>query len=76
MYSQAPDIAFVQVSNISKATGIPRSTIRTLLEPNIETNKVSNLSAFAPGPCNVLELKMELVKKYPASYGVPTDRQQ
>jgi K+-transporting ATPase ATPase C chain len=64
-----PDNAFAQISNISKSTGIPHSTIRTLVELNIERNKVSNLLAFAPDHVNVLELNMELVKQYPEDYG-------
>jgi K+-transporting ATPase ATPase C chain len=61
------DNAFAQISNISKATRIPHSTIRTVVELNIERNKVSNLLAFAPDHVNVLELNM--VKQYPEAYG-------
>src|SRR6478672_1700340 len=64
-----PDNAFAQISNISKASGIPQNTLRTLVELNIERNKVSNLLAFAPDHVNVLELNMELVKQYPEAYG-------
>jgi len=64
-----PASAFSQISNISKATGIPENTLRTLAELNIERNKNSNLLAFAPEYVNVLELNMELVKQYPEDYG-------
>ncbi|MGA9168924.1 MAG: potassium-transporting ATPase subunit C [Nitrososphaeraceae archaeon] len=64
-----PDNAFSQISNISKASGIPQNTLRTLVELNIERNKVSNLLAFAPDHVNVLELNTELVKQYPEAYG-------
>ena len=64
-----PASAFSQISNISKATGIPENTLRTLAELNIERNKNSNLLAFAPDYVNVLELNMELVKQYPEAYG-------
>ena len=64
-----PTSAFSQISNISKASGIPENTLRTLAELNIERNKNSNLLAFAPEYVNVLELNMELVKQYPEDYG-------
>ena len=63
-----PDNAFSQISNVSRASGIPQNTLRTLVELNIERNKVSNLLAFAPDHANVLELNMELVKQYPEAY--------
>lgn len=64
-----PTNAFSQISNISKASGIPENTLRTLVELNIERNKNSNLLAFAPDHVNVLELNMELVQQYPEAYG-------
>jgi K+-transporting ATPase ATPase C chain len=63
-----PDNAFSQISNISKASGIPENTLRTLVELNIERNKVSNLLAFAPDYANVLELNIDLVKRYSGAY--------
>ena len=57
------------ISNVSISSGIPQNTLRTLVELNIERNKVSNLLAFAPDHLNVLELNMGLVKHYPESYG-------
>jgi K+-transporting ATPase ATPase C chain len=59
----------MQISNISKASGIPENTLRTLVELNVERNKNSNLLAFAPDYVNVLELNMELVKQYHEAYG-------
>ena len=39
-----------------------------MVELNIERNKVSNLLAFAPDYANVLELNVDLVKRYPGAY--------
>jgi K+-transporting ATPase ATPase C chain len=64
-----PENAFAQISNVSKASGIPKNTLRTLIELDIERNKNSNLLAFAPDYINVLELNTELVKRYPEAYG-------
>jgi potassium-transporting ATPase KdpC subunit len=63
-----PDNAFFQISNVSRASEIPQNTLRTLVELNIERNKVSNLLAFTPDHVNVLELNMELVRQYPEAY--------
>ena len=63
-----PEDAFAQAANVSKATGIPINTIRTLIELNIERNKVENLIVFAPHYVNVLEVNMELVRQYPEIY--------
>ena len=64
----APTSAFSQISNISKASGIPQNILTTLVELNIERNKNSNLLAFAPDYVNVLELNMELARQYPPVY--------
>lgn len=63
-----PDNAIAQVSKVSKATGIPQNTIRTLIELNIERNKVSNALVFAPQYVNVLEVNLDLVRQYPEHY--------
>ena len=63
-----PEDAFAQAENVSKATGIPVNTIRTLIELNIERNRVENLIVFAPHYVNVLEVNMELVRQYPEVY--------
>jgi K+-transporting ATPase ATPase C chain len=63
-----PENAFLQVSNVSRATGINPNALQTLIELNIERNRVSNLIAFAPNYVNVLEVNLELVKQYPDVY--------
>jgi potassium-transporting ATPase KdpC subunit len=63
-----PENAFLQVSNVSRATGINPNALNTLIELNIERNRVSNMVAFAPNYVNVLEVNLELVKQYPDVY--------
>lgn len=63
-----PDDAFAQAANVSKTTGIPINTIRTLIELNIERNRIENLIVFAPHYVNVLEVNLELVRQYPDVY--------
>jgi potassium-transporting ATPase KdpC subunit len=63
-----PEKAFLQVSNVSRATGINPNALNTLIELNIERNRVSNMVAFAPNYVNVLEVNLELVKQYPDVY--------
>ncbi|MGC2574839.1 MAG: potassium-transporting ATPase subunit C [Candidatus Nitrosopolaris sp.] len=63
-----PKNAFLQVSNVSRATGINPNALNTLIELNIERNRVSNMVAFAPSYVNVLEVNLELVKQYPDVY--------
>ena len=63
-----PENAFLQVSNVSRATGINPNALNTLIELNIEKNRVSNLVAFAPNYVNVLGVNLELVKQYPDVY--------
>ncbi|MFL6394816.1 MAG: potassium-transporting ATPase subunit C [Nitrososphaeraceae archaeon] len=63
-----PESAFSQVSNVSKATGIAKNTLVTLIELDIERNKVSNALVFAPQYVNVLEVNLDLVKNYPEHY--------
>src|SRR5215211_7460579 len=63
-----PENAFAQIGNVSEATEIPRNVLRTLVELNIERNRVENLLAFAPNYVNVLEVNLELVKQYPEIY--------
>lgn len=67
-----PESAYQQISNVSKATQIPENALKTLIDLNIERNKVSNLIVFAPKYVNVLEVNLELVKQYPEIYSVPT----
>jgi len=63
-----PENAFAQVSNVSKVTGIPHNVLETLIDLNIERNKVSNALVFAPQYVNVLEVNLDLVKQYPEHY--------
>jgi potassium-transporting ATPase KdpC subunit len=63
-----PENAFAQILNVSEATEIPRNVLRTIIELNIERNRVENLLAFAPNYVNVLEVNIELVKQYPGLY--------
>ena len=64
----SPEFAMAQISNVTKETGIPPNALRTIVELNIERNKVGNLLAFAPNHVNVLEVNLELVKQYPEIY--------
>ncbi|MGC2574690.1 MAG: potassium-transporting ATPase subunit C [Candidatus Nitrosopolaris sp.] len=63
-----PENAFLQVSNVSRATGINPNALYTLIELNIERNRVTNMVAFAPNYVNVLAVNLELVKQYPDVY--------
>jgi K+-transporting ATPase ATPase C chain len=67
-----PESAYQQIANVSKATGIPENVLKTLVDLNIERNKVSNLVVFAPKYVNVLELNLELIKQYPEIYPTTT----
>ena len=64
----SPENAYAQVTSISKATGLPESTLKTAIELNIEKNKVSNMLVFAPPYVNVLEVNIELISGYPDIY--------
>lgn len=63
-----PDSAYSQISRISDATGIPQNYLRTLVELNMERNKIGNLLVFAPNYVNVLDVNLELVRQYPEIY--------
>jgi K+-transporting ATPase ATPase C chain len=74
-----PEDAFAQAANVSASTGIPLNTIRTLIELNIERNRIENLIVFAPHYVNVLEVNIELVRQYPevyAEYAAGTNNNQ
>ncbi len=64
----SPDDAYAQIPRISKATGLPESTLKTAIQLNIEKNKVSNVLVFAPDYANVLEVNLELISGYPDVY--------
>ena len=63
-----PESAYQQAKNVSKATGIPENALKTIIDLNIERNKVSNLIVFAPKYVSVLEVNLELVNQYPEIY--------
>ena len=63
-----PENAFSQIPRVTKATAIPQNTLATLIELDIERNKVSNALVFAPRYVNVLEVNLDLVKNYPEHY--------
>ena len=63
-----PESAFLQVSNVSDATGINQNALQTLVDLNIERNRISNMVAFAPDYVNVLQINSELVSQYPDIY--------
>jgi K+-transporting ATPase ATPase C chain len=65
-----PESAYAQIKNVSESTGIHPNTLRTLLNLNIEQNKVTNALFFAPQYVNVLEVNMELVNQYPEVYNM------
>lgn len=47
---------------------IPQNTLVTLIELDIERNKVSNAVVFAAQYVNVLVVNLDLVKNYPEHY--------
>ncbi|HEY7572376.1 MAG TPA: potassium-transporting ATPase subunit C [Nitrososphaeraceae archaeon] len=63
-----PENAFAQASNVSKATGILYNVLETLINLNVERNKITNALFFAPEYVNVLEVNLELIKQYPEHY--------
>jgi potassium-transporting ATPase KdpC subunit len=63
-----PESAYQQIANVSKATGIPENALKTIIDLNIERNKVTNLIVFALKYVNVLEVNLELIKQYPEIY--------
>ncbi len=65
-----PEDAYAQIKNVSEATGIHQNTLRTLLNLNIEQNKITNALFFAPDYVNVLEVNRELVNQYPEVYNL------
>ena len=65
-----PEGAYAQIKNVSEATGIHPNTLRTLLNLNIEQNKITNAIFFAPQYVNVLEVNIQLVNQYPEVYNM------
>lgn len=64
----SPDEAFSQITRISKATGLEENTLRTIVQLDIERNKVSNVLVFAPQYMNVLQVNLDLITAYPRIY--------
>ena len=52
----------------SKATGLEENTLRTIVQLDIERNKVSNVLVFAPQYMNVLQVNLDLITAYPKIY--------
>lgn len=63
-----PEDAYLQIPRISKATGLAPSTLKTLIQLNIERNKLTNWLVFAPQYVNVLEVNLDLINGYPEDY--------
>lgn len=63
-----PEEAFSQVPRISRATGLEVNTLKTIIQLDIERNKVSNILVFAPIYMNVLQVNLDLITAYPKIY--------
>ena len=63
-----PEDAFSQVPRISRATGLEENTLKTIIQLDIERNKVSNILVFAPLYMNVLQANLDLITAYPKIY--------
>jgi K+-transporting ATPase ATPase C chain len=63
-----PEEAFSQVPRISRATGLEENTLKTIIQLDIERNKVSNVLVFAPLYMNVLQVNLDLITAYPKIY--------
>jgi potassium-transporting ATPase KdpC subunit len=63
-----PEEAFSQVPRISRATGLEVNTLKTIIQLDIERNKVSNVVVFAPLYMNVLQVNLDLITSYPKIY--------
>ena len=63
-----PDDALSQVPRISRATGLEVNTLKTIIQLDIERNKVSNMLVFAPLYMNVLQVNLDLITAYPKIY--------
>ncbi len=65
-----PDNAYSQIKNISRSTGIDENALKTLLNLDIERNRITNGLFFAPDYVNVLEVNLELINQYPEVYNI------
>lgn len=71
-----PEDAFSQVPRISRATGLEVNTLKTIIQLDIERNKVSNMLVFAPLYVNVLQVNIGLITAYPRIYQEFTENTQ
>ena len=71
-----PEDAFSQVPRISRATGLEVNTLKTIIQLDIERNKVSNMLVFAPLYVNVLQVNIDLITAYPRIYQEFTENTQ
>jgi K+-transporting ATPase ATPase C chain len=71
-----PEDAYSQIKNVSDSTGIHQNSLRTLLDLNIEQNKVTNGLFFAPQYVNVLEVNIKLTQQYPEVYGLQSENSE
>ena len=69
-----PEDAFSQVPRISRATGLEVNTLKTIIQLDIERNKVSNMLVFAPLYMNVLQVNLDLITGYPKIYQEFTEK--
>ena len=51
-----------------RATGLEVNTLKTIIQLDIERNKVSNILVFAPLYMNVLQVNLDLITAYPKIY--------
>lgn len=63
-----PEDAYSQVPRVSRATGLEVNTLKTIIQLDIERNKVSNMLVFAPLYMNVLQVNLDLITGYPKIY--------
>ncbi len=63
-----PENAYSQIKNVSKSTGIQGNALKTLLNLNIERNRITNGLFFAPDYVNVLQVNLDLINQYPEVY--------
>ncbi|MGC2426613.1 MAG: potassium-transporting ATPase subunit C [Nitrososphaeraceae archaeon] len=71
-----PEDAFSQVPRISRATGLEVNTLKTIIQLDVERNKVSNILVFAPLYVNVLQVNIDLITAYPRIYQEFTENTQ
>jgi K+-transporting ATPase ATPase C chain len=63
-----PESAYSQIKNISKSTRISVNALKTLLNLDIQRNRITNGLFFAPDYVNVLQVNLNLINQYPEVY--------